>query len=176
LTVTAAKYGFFTLFTLLFAAWMFHFFYPLWHAVQTNIVRAEQREKIKHDTNSFKHLVLSSSRFQQHYIDDEQELNIDGRMYDVVAVYHKDGMTWCTVLPDDAETELQEQLACNIHQETSMKTSKHAVYWWPLTYKNSANVICNFVFTPMSVSAPAKNVFFRPDDFTTRISQPPEIG
>lgn len=158
---------------LLLLAWGIHFIYPVIYTAHTQKVKAEQRLKIKRRQGTPVSITLSAPDFEKAYIPDEQELNINGHMYDVVSVRRCGNMVCCTALPDKKETTLHTQLAHRLTNDKTGKTAKQSVYWWPVVYNSSGDIVIHSCAPGIDVPQ-TRNYFFKVSEFKNEITEPPE--
>ena len=117
---------------LLIAVWGLHFAYPVYYAVVAGNIHTTQQAAIEAEPEALTRIILSAADFKEQYNTSTKELYYKGKMYDVAQTEAQGGNVRCTVLVDEQETRLNQQLDNEVQHSTMHKSLKQCVSWVPV--------------------------------------------
>ena len=117
---------------LLIAVWGLHFAYPVYYAVVAGNIHTTQQATIETEPEVLTQIVISATDFKEQYNTSTKELYYMGKMYDVAQTEAQGGNVLCTVLTDEQETRLNQQLDNEVQHSTLHKSLKQCVSWVPV--------------------------------------------
>lgn len=119
--------------SLLILAWVFHFAYPLFYTQKVGTIKKEQKAKIADNRAHFENVGLTATFFKHHYNKNEKEIEIQGKMYEVITSEQVGDIVYCKLVKDDRETELNKQLVNNL-SEKDKRNINSLLLWSPVFY------------------------------------------
>jgi hypothetical protein len=117
---------------LLIAVWGLHFAYPVYYAVVAGNIHTAQQAAIETEPEALTRIILSATDFKEQYNTTTKELYYEGKMYDVAQTEAQGDNVLCTVLADEQETCLNQQLSNEVQHSTLHKSLKQCVSWVPV--------------------------------------------
>ncbi len=163
------------LFVSLACAWLVHFAFPVYYSVCTIEIKNRQHASIAEKDGEFEVKRLSLHDYKKlKYGDDE--LLIDGKMYDIADVEYEGDYVKCTVLKDNDETELNQSLVQDV--DHSLKKEQHCkqiAFWCPVATP-PATGYHPFLYTSTIINS--YYILSEPilNGFMNSIIRPPELG
>jgi hypothetical protein len=149
--------------------------YPLSYSIKITANRKAREELIAHArTGKYIWITLPESKYKTALRDEGKELNIDGRMYDIVSVAWNGKEAVCTVLADDLETSYKDQLKKELKKEHSDKSSKNTFCWYPV-FCGQGTLYQAFFISPMDSPVPVISPADLSDGHTTGTIKPPQL-
>lgn len=122
--------------TLLVSAWIFHFIYPLCYTIAVHNIKYSQKHIIRtgRAREGYSTITVSIGDFEKAYNKEDEELYMDGKMYEAID-FHKQGDTmYCTVLYDNEETKLQHGYSIEQKHANDKTTSIPLSFWCTVHY------------------------------------------
>ncbi|WP_276134251.1 hypothetical protein [Polluticoccus soli] len=143
--------------------------------MQVQSIKTEQREAIRNrvrDNDRFLQLSLGTQKFERLFDKNENEICLNGTMYDLVSYTTDVDTVRCIVIQDEDESELHRQFSRNIETKPQ-RTPKPIVFFWPYASHNIATLPVIPFYRPLTPKTPETND--RPScGYKRFISQPPE--
>lgn len=158
---------------LLATAWIFHFGYPLYYAGNLSSIKKEQQSAAANHKGTTIAMVLNASFFNKYYNANEKEIEVDGKMYEVISFVENSGVITIVLLPDDKETKLNSLVTNSTDKEN--KNSKPTLSWCPVTQALSKITATFFNKNDKIIfnENEQKNILF---GYQTRLIRPPRAA
>jgi hypothetical protein len=150
--------------------------YPLYYDIAIACEKFEQRNRINNTPKeALVELKVTKAIFDNAYSKVEQELDIEGYMYDVVefkALNEKDVL--CIVLPDEDESELQHKLMNFLKVKGHGKSRGQHSFSFPIAFYEKAPDAGSFYFNVVLSTYKEPDVYALLGGYKQKIGKPPK--